>query len=1039
MKSNDLNKLITAVGPYQAEYAKIVTTEATPLPVNCNLPAALASTVTFPDINSPGTDKLCTPKFVEFPVLPDPYQAPENCPTGITFNPVTVKIFSSLEDLFSNSNVTEAPISVTNNDSLCAFDINLPPVVIPCYPGGPSIGGSASVTVIDQTYNTVDISTLTITSNSACNWTLGGDINITLPKIPCINGLNFVPGVMPITSTCGNLSHYVDNKLVTISKDPATDCKYELKLPALQIPCYPDGPNVYGNITFNITDSVNSTSDTYTAGFIDDSASSCCDFQLGGNIGIDIPCLKTGALISFSNFGIQEPAFRDALSTQLPVTTIPGSSVLITKPNQCSTVVGFPTLPIPCQHGISLGPIHFITIDNFNTGVINLSDDNVTASHTSVGYPGSTVESLRDLTQGCHWSGTTITLPFPNCSAGMDFTADGFTVKLNDSVAVPNVTSSVTTNSTRYNTLKFQAKPVSSDPTHQHCGFDLVGELNLGLADFAFKCNSLTLGTNSSVNLTMGADPLSTASAAIGLQKSNDSCGFEFSTNTLALPVLACPTGYNPPKISQLYVQTSDGTRVEQTGLSFGTQSGVASSACGFSLTGTLNVPTSSGTGGFGAPWTPYDSFNAGDTCLLVYPEGGVCGYRAGAAISVGPGLGQVTICPTPGAPSGGNWQKQTSDEDGVKMKPFKVYRCAEDMTARFQHYADQNTTNVTQLVKVFHDSQLSGSFQNASTTYIYGLDTPFILNPGEIVYLETVFTTSNTGVITPLYAAIGHGTEWDVDGTDSDGNLLSGVALNAPSPTKVITPSQASGLYDNSTYTNRTVNQYVGLSSIEYLWLISQQNSAIAALAALTDSVPRQFKAWRIIARARAASPPTAHFVTPGELILGPDNQSFIVDQLLFNHLELSLRSNNNTPVLVPMVTSEVNVSKTKIATPILKSITNLEPGNPLFANSFILMFDDNHFETAPNLPSTVFDRQQINLLVNAETSLGLHIYYTTDGTVPTVNTIKNLKCHRYVPGVGVVVNTNGGVTNAVQWFAVNQAFDCSEIGVLKLADIHT
>ena len=486
-----------------------------------------------------------------------------------------------------------------------------------------------------------------------------------------------------------------------------------------------------------------------------------------------------------------------------------------------------------------------------------------------------------------------------------------------------------------------------------------------------------------------------------------------------------------------------------QNQLSFSTQPGVSSSSCGFALTGTLKIPSSAGSGGFGAAWTPYSSFKAGDTCLLVYPEGGVCGFQAGSAITIGTDLGQVSVCPTPDTPAGSTWQKQTSDEDGVKMKPFKLFRCAEQMTSDFVHFPDQNTNNTSQLVKVFHDSQLTGAFTSpeAGGLYIFGLDTPFILNPGEIVYLEVVFNTTNTGEITPLYAAIGHGIGWDFDAVDGLGSTIPVVGKQAPSPTKVVTAAQASALYGFNTYVAQSVNQYVGLSTYEADWLLSQQQAALTALAAYTDSIPRQFKAWKVIGRARGASPSTSTYVTPGNMVLGPVDQSFVIDQFLSSHLELVLRNNNNTPVLVPTVSSEVNASKTKLPTPIVKNIQHI---GPTIYNVY-LGFATGEYPLAPNLPNEQFESNQLNQLGGGLTSLDARIYYTTDGTVPTVNTIKNTNCHVFNPHNGLLVNTSGlivgadiqsavyAVTHAIQWFAVNQAFDCSEVGVLAITDIHT
>jgi len=270
MNNSDLEKIIRDIGVYQAEYQPVPLSSKPS--VGCDLPSLLPGVVVLPPVDFPDIPKICVPPFIPFPIILDPFPIPETCPSGISFNPHTVHVYTkspiAITDPIAGAFIISATVDPNN---VCNFDINIPDVVIPCFPDGPRISGSAAIHV-NNANNTLDpaqTTEITMTSSGLCNWQLGGDITIDIPLIPCppdgplfqffVSGddepLEIVhPPIVPGGTELNLCISQIELPLTTCTDPTVTidagfdgssgHVGYDLCDFPLTIPCYPTGPRV---------------------------------------------------------------------------------------------------------------------------------------------------------------------------------------------------------------------------------------------------------------------------------------------------------------------------------------------------------------------------------------------------------------------------------------------------------------------------------------------------------------------------------------------------------------------------------------------------------------------------------------------------------------------------------------------------------------------------------------------------------------------------------------------------------------------------
>ena len=1024
MTDSDIKKILTDTGVYQAQYKPVPLAQ---LPSGCLLPAEVDAAINLSDIDLPDITKVCAPPFFEVPLQVDPFAPPENCPNGISFNTTLVNVYSDITDTQPRA---QLPISVVKqNDDICTFDIVTPDVVIPCFPGGPAIGGTATLRVIDPNTNTTTETNFSIVKDASCTWTLQGDPTIVLPTVPCINGIAFAPGIMPVTSTCSSLANYVDNKQVVINRHPGSECLYTIDLPTLKIPCYPNGPTVRGGFNVTVTDSVNNYSGPEQSAEFITGVKTCCDFNLAGDIVVDVPCQQTGVGLTFSGIDTKDP-FTDE------TTHYDGT---VTKPDFCNIDISLPPINVPCSDGIKFdGPIKFAFQDYINPGSRHILGGG-SAPYEDKHDIDLSDTGVRDPNKSCTWdTGMVINIPTPLCPGGFYLDSSSLKIKLNSTFRLPNTIPSNPNNYVRYNALTFK-KTTPSIGGQDACGFEIGGEINLGLPPFALQCSALTVGGQNNIDVKIGNDKI----GDIGLAATG--CGFQFTTNELTLPTLNCPVGFQADS-SDLHVVDSQGQPSSTSSLSL-----TANGSCGVKLSGTLVIPSgsASGSGVSINNWNPDGTYSDGQSIMVVAPEGDASWYRAdgNASGSQVPG--------TPGAP----WTELFSAD---KVFPYLVIRCTEHETpSQLGVSGDDETKGEFAIVKVVPTSYLFQSAGETSRYNVLGLNTPFVLKPGETVFLEVVFdNTGAYGEATVAYAAVCKGPAIDYD---------VGAAVNGGSPNPNYVPA-TSKLYKTLTsaqvnsmatltggianYTNKTTTQIIGLNDGMQKDLAAYQANCINNIKLKNDNIPYQIKAYAIIAKAEAGDDLTAAPAdgsqklakpAPGGLALsytdGGTTVQYTVKQVVRDHLEIQVHNQGtgtaNMPIRLVMKSAHSETPNYMSADPATRQpdITITNPGIVGSPNLRDLHFDLNGVVTstlldpvvnvintlnASGVPSGEFQK---DLAIGAKCN-NIQVYYTIDGSIPTINTFKNKSCVRYDPDDTNTYRIDTTVTKRVSWIAVNPEF---------------
>jgi hypothetical protein len=961
--NDDLNRILKDIGLFQAEYLKNLAEDK---PERCKLPDVIPGAVNLPPIDLPDITKICAPLFIEFPVIPEPFALPESCENGIQIQTKNVDILS----IPGGPVVAQVPIGAHQDvEDFCKYILDIPPVVIPCFPLGPQIFGSARISVQDLNTGTSETTEISLTPdpNAACRWILDGDTTIVIPEIPCKDGINFTTGLLKIHSTCPAVPAQL--KATQIVRGNAS-CTYDIKMPEITIPCYPNGPQVHGDIKVNLSDR-DVPFNTQTVGFTSPT-NHCCDFKLDGDIDIDIPC-HNGITFNDKTWNIKST----------PTTTPDRSfskTIKVKKHNAdiCDFDIEFPDIVIPCfPDGIVYdGSITFNTTDGPIDDKIDLN-------------------AAKDNVEDCKWhlGDIEINLPIPSCPGGISFSSN-IVFKANAGTIIPFVDPLDVEGHKRYHNLEI--RPAGGDP--KDCGAILDGTIDIGLPPFVLNCDALVLGGNRSMTVTF--NPGITTPPVIGLRTLDSGCGFEFLDTTLNLPVLACGPA-TPFSVTTDWKVFSGTQQISTAQNTTNLRPKYPSSPhCGLVLSGELHLPES-GNGGFNyLPWTYWgdggDDYAQGDVASMVFPEGGRCAYRAmspdGAAVGVSPTHPEAKEV----------WQGLGCVDEKV-FPPFKVIKAKppEDFGP-----ALNNT-----YVKVVPRSYLFKDVNASSSLSVTGLDVPFSLDPGNIVYLEVVFEAAGDN-INVIGAHIARGTQWDNNITAGD-KVIPGVYDKL---FKLLRPAEASAIA-NTTFNRGEIGKYTEILS----YPAAERGAAVDALegthimvlntvAQAADDRPRQFKAYLLIAKAGEGKVPadTTDVDEIEGVILKKDDRVYAIEQILSQHLLLVAKNVDNVPILLPEPFTG-NVPKlSPLATPTIHTSVN---GDKL--------------EFTFTMPTTTDILGKLRSVgVKSE---DIHIYFTIDGTPPTINTDENPGSRLY-DGTTQIINL-ANIRGGISYMAIASLFKRSNI----------
>jgi hypothetical protein len=162
----------------------------------CTLPALLTPP-TIGAVTPPSNVKACVPLFVQFPLVPEPFPLPENCPSGISFTPNTQAIgILNTSGMIPYTSIT---VGITPGVDVCHFNLDIPPtLIIPCYPTGPLFSGVLQFKMVGDGSPIADDFSLSTTRISGditqpCTWNIDTIINLPTPN--CAAGISFQSNV----------------------------------------------------------------------------------------------------------------------------------------------------------------------------------------------------------------------------------------------------------------------------------------------------------------------------------------------------------------------------------------------------------------------------------------------------------------------------------------------------------------------------------------------------------------------------------------------------------------------------------------------------------------------------------------------------------------------------------------------------------------------------------------------------------------------------------------------------------------------------
>lgn len=1140
MSNSYINNLIKVTGPFLAEYVPVPISQKPE--TGCNLPPLTPLPEALIGPASPIDSSCCVPPFFEFPIIPTPFNPPENCPNGLTFEDSNVNILAQL----GGDPVGQVTVGASQNADFCSYSLNIPDIIIPCFPAGPQFTGNASITIVDPNNETTSINSIGITTGQNCQFGLDGNINILLPYVPCQSGLRFrsdnfeisaaygarakttvsggvvtgftnivggngyllppkvvltggggsgaiaraavydgkVTGVLVIDPGVGytspptvSFNSVVDKIPVSINKNIEDSCQYDISLPPIVIPCYPSGPQVTGGITVNVKDPVTDVTTSTQNAAITTSRTTPCNFDLAGNINIDVPCQQNGPGLVMDNWVITDP-FTDVVTAL---------EVNVGKQDFCTSRVVLPPLNIPCYPGgISFDePIRFLAYNwGSNSSSAPLSKQIINLTNETVG----TIPSLRDPGTPCKWGGFDVELPFPKCDGGFVTTTayqtshnpalnKSFNVKIGGN-KIPVVADP--SGYTQYNTVQLKQRSETDNQGRTTCFLSLEGDIALDFpCPSGYSANTVPLrlvnpNKNDEVVATLA---LKVDGCTIGLTQTGD----------VPLPgLLPCATPAAPT--TSIEFLDASGVPVSsnnQSNLTFEPVGGGDGSICNLKLQGKIQFP-SSGAGMSLAPWNPYASPNTGSVVYDASTEGELVEY-----VSLGP----TTPNDIPGASP--KWEVVGTT---VEMAPYKVIKTDTTIPSATANLTDQTVLTgggqQDATVKVVPYSYLYNSEVSNTRIPVFGLDMPFILRPGEMVYLEVVYLYTNlqgVGSPTPLYGAICKGTAYDFTVVNStapipaDNNVPYKLFTrkNLTDSSYTVQTGLAAG--DGSrmtTYINSSLNNYVGLDATLKEDLYNIQALAIKQIARQTSGSVQllwQFKSFQVIAQATpainqtlpAVSPANTHPVVPrnsGGTALSYDNgqpgkQYYLVKQQVTQHQVVKL-VNTAGSVNIPIGILD-DYNKSRLANQFLLNaadntptqpnctIVSTRPVNSTTITTTLSGFDLNNsssasansnlFYTLTNVVSQTnlgigigIDLSTSTLLSVGTGPTDIKVYYCVDGHMPTINTyLTHGSSKRWSGTTTNFVNTNGDPLRRITWIAVHPEFVINDPRI-RIADLH-
>lgn len=838
MINETLTKLLREVGTYQAEFK--------PLPLNskpqdCSLPEFTGTSITLPDAAPPDITKSCNYNYEPDTLYLEPFIPPTPCPEGLKVADKTVKIFpvNNEPNLYS-----EFTLKIKKAlDSACNYNVEIPDIVIPCHPLGPQFLDEATITVKDNNDGSVETSTIKLQQDAGavCQWRMTGDVTIEIPEIPCPDGLVFKTGQLVLASTCGTVPK--ETKLVKIKPtgNGADLCTFDIQLPEITIPCYPAGPSFSGQSVITITDR-GDTTDTQTIDVVH--GSSCCDFNLTGDINLEIPC-QDGIEFATKTFKIIStgPSVVPDTNKQLSV---------IKAADQCNFDIEFPDLKIPCYpDGPNVSGVVAFTVGNID--------------HP---YRHQEMEIAAVSGQTCNFQlGGNIVIPMP------DYTIECQQLQFGGDVRV-RLNSSAPWLSSGNNSIALQ---------ETQCGADLVGDLNLGLPNYVVNCGSLQFGGGINVIVNSGNGPTTIANTVALVPTS---CGATL-TGDIELTVpgfnFPCPNGYTvgggitvnaggtiiPANSSNNSITL---TKVSDPG-------NTPLNQCKVQLGGTLILPGSSGGGGgfnYYNNWQSGFIYPAGSVVGQVHTEGGLCSY-----------INSRITTTNDKEPNANQQLWRTLGCEGPKRShPFKLMKVAP---------VGNGPDN---WVKVIPDSKMV-ALGNEDLRPIRGLDTPFQLAKDEIVYLEALY--DNVGG-TPVFRyahiakAVGHWDQDAVNPADPNGTI----PHFYPMPYKRVTPVNATTVKNISTSEcNKFILKYTDpAQELAYRTAVRDELDGILDRIA-ADNVrrraPRFIKAYALIGKVVGID----NNDTSADLVINDGTNSYGVQQVLNHHVKEVSDNDDDIPIL--------------------------------------------------------------------------------------------------------------------------------------------
>lgn len=702
MPNDTLKQIITDIdeGAFHARYLRLPILDR---PDSCNLPPLLASTQSLPAVTFPDVVKDCSYNWIEELIPVEPFVPPFPCPVGFQFADHTIGI-RPLPTLAAVENITVGVSRGTGENGgfdICSYELQLPDTfVVPCYPAGPLFENHAAITVRNGEEETTTEIKLNRDTTLPCKWTLDGAVTIDIPEIPCPDGLTFLASSWQIKSTCSSVP--AETRPVTIAKTPGYDCIYSINMPDLTIPCYPDGPQVHGQSQIVITDRGDVTS-TQSLGF-PTTPPACCDFELAGDIAIEIPC-QTGLTVPIKTFKI--------VSTGPSVQPDTNKQLKLTKSNSdmCHYDLDFPDLQIPCYPN---GPTVFGSV------IVNVGDG-------AAALAPQTFSITTDPAATCRFElGGEIDIPLPDFTLECDELDFHGGIRIRKTASSPWLTNTV-------------------GLTNEQCGAVLAGDIDLNLPPFVVDCSGLSFGGSISVRAYQNGVPGNAFPSTVTL--TSTPCGANIAGEILLdIPAFnfPCSAGYTTLNTGPT-VKVNGGApishtlRVSKVNDPLNAPNG---NQCGFALTGTLDIPVAGGGGGgftYLRNWRAGSPIANGTVVGIIGHEGGRCNYVA-----------QRAIASNEPPPTNDNaaWAS-LGCENGKRYLPFKV------IAAKPPPEVDQTRKDY---VKVVFDSKLATSKRLRN---IIGINVPFRLGPGQSVYVEAIWAPLN-GVF--IAAGIAAAEYWDED-----------------------------------------------------------------------------------------------------------------------------------------------------------------------------------------------------------------------------------------------------------------------------------